>query len=109
AGVIATLGEDLRGLVFIQAMLGLATIAATYWIGRLAFGRVAGALAALTVAIGGQMLIYEHYVLAESIFAALLTVALLAFVAAVCRPPSAWRLAAAGGVMLALASLFRPI
>jgi hypothetical protein len=82
AGVIATLGEDLRSLVFVQAMLGLVTVAATYWLGRLVFGRAAGILAASSVAIGGQLLIYEHYLLAESVFAMLLALAILALVAA---------------------------
>ena len=83
AAVIAAFGEDLRSLVFVQAMLGLVTVAATYGIGRLAFGRVVGALAALSVAIGGQLLIYEHYVLAESVFAMWLSLAVLALVGAV--------------------------
>jgi hypothetical protein len=109
AGVIATLGEDLRGLVFVQALLGLVTVTATYWIGRLVFGRVAGTLAALTVAVGGQLLIYEHYVLAESAFAALLALAMLCLVSAARPGASNWRLAAAGGAALAGASLFRPI
>jgi hypothetical protein len=109
SAVISLLGEDLRGLVFVQAMLGLVTVAATYWLGRLTFGRVAGAVAALSVAVGGQLLIYEHYVLAESIFGMLLAVGLLALVASARSPARGWRLAAVGGAVLALASLFRPI
>lgn len=109
AAVIATLGEDLRGLVFVQAMLGLVTVAATYWIGRLVYGRIAGGLAALSVALGGQLLIYEHYVLAESVFAMFLALAVLGLVAAARPGVSSWWLAAAGGVALAGASLFRPI
>ncbi|MFN8636835.1 MAG: glycosyltransferase family 39 protein [Chloroflexota bacterium] len=107
--VISALGEDLRGLVFVQATIGLATVAATYGLGRLAFGRAAGVLAALSVAIGGQIAIYEHYVLAESIFAAWLAGGLLALVASVRSGGGSWRLAATGGALLALASLFRPI
>jgi hypothetical protein len=121
AGVIAALGEDLRALVFIQASLGVGTVAATYWIGRLVFSRTTGALASLSVAVGGQLLVYEHYVLAESVFALFTSLAVLAFVAAVrhagsgddstasIRWRSCWKLAAGGGVALALASLFRPI
>src|SRR4051812_28061003 len=98
--VISLLGEDLRALVFVQAMLGLVTVAATYWLGRVTFGRAAGTLAALSVALGGQLLIYEHYVLAESVFAMLLTVGLLALVAATARPVPSRRLVAAGGALL---------
>jgi len=109
AGAILALGEDLRGLVFVQAALGLVTVTATYWLGRLVFGRLTGALAALSVAIGGQLLVYEHYVLAESVFACLLSLAVLAMVAAVRDGGRSWRLVMAGGVALAGASLFRPI
>lgn len=109
AGVIATLGEDLRSLVFVQAMLGLVTVAATYWLGRLVFGRAAGILAASSVAIGGQLLIYEHYLLAESVFAMLLALAIVALVAASRRNAHSRWLAAAGGATLAVASLCRPI
>lgn len=109
AGAILVLGEDLRGLVFVQAMLGLVTVAATYGLGRAAFGRAVGAIAALSVAVGGQLLVYEHYVLAESVFACLLAVAILALVVAVRGGGRSWRLVAAGGVALAGASLFRPI
>ena len=106
AGIIALFGEDPRSIVVVQAALGLATVAATYWIGRLAYGRAAGAMAALLVAIGGQLLIYEHYLLAESVFALLLALAVLALMAAARRGRY---LAPAGGALLGLASLFRPI
>jgi len=109
AAAITWLGEDLRGLVFLQAMLGLVTVAATYWIGRLVFNRAAGVLASLTVALGGQLLIYEHYILAESVFAMFLTLAMLGLIVAGRQVSTGWRAAAAGGVALALASLFRPI
>ena len=107
--IIATIGEDLRALVFVQAMLGLVTVAATYWIGRLIFGRAAGALAALAVAIGGQLLIYEHYVLAESVFGTLVTLAVLALVIAARNRSGAAPAAVLGGIALTAASLFRPI
>ena len=109
AVAILALGEDLRGLVFVQAALGLVTVAATYGIGRLAFGRLVGGLAAFSVAVGGQLLVYEHYILAESVFACLLALAVLALVAAVRSGGRSWRLVATGGVALATASLFRPI
>lgn len=109
AAAISFLGEDLRGLVFIQAMLGLVTVAATYWIGRLVYGRLAGVLASISVAIGGQLLIYEHYILAESVFAMFVALAVLALVVAARSGHVSWRWAVGGGVALAFASLFRPI
>jgi hypothetical protein len=109
AGAIAFLGEDLGGLVFVQAMFGLVTVAATYWIGRLVYGRLAGVLASLSVALGGQLLIYEHYILAESVFAMFVALAVLALIQAARSERSAWQWAIGGGVAVALASLFRPI
>ncbi len=97
AGIIALFGEDPRSIVVVQAALGLATVAATYWIGRLAYGRAAGALGALLVAVGGQLLIYEHYLLAESLFALLLGLAVMAFMVAVRHGRGA---ALAGGAAL---------
>ena len=38
AAVMVLAGEDLRALVFVQALLGLATVVVTYWIGGLASG-----------------------------------------------------------------------
>jgi hypothetical protein len=106
AAVMRIAGENLAALVFVQAALGLGTVATAYWIGRLAYGRAAGLVASLLTAIGGQLLIYEHYVLAESVFAFLLAAGVLAAVAA-CR----WGRvpALAGGLTLGLATLFRPV
>ncbi|MCC7371932.1 MAG: glycosyltransferase family 39 protein [Chloroflexi bacterium] len=109
AAAISSLGEDLRGLVFVQAMLGLVTLTATYWIGRLVFGRLAGSLAALSVAIGGQLLVYEHYILAESVFAMWTALAVLAIILAARAERRAWQWALVGGLAIGLASLFRPI
>jgi Dolichyl-phosphate-mannose-protein mannosyltransferase len=108
AADMATFGEDLRALVWVQAALGLVTILATYWIGRLTFHRTAGVIAALMVAVGGQLLIYEHYILAESVFGMLLALAVLALILGARGGTSAWA-ALLGGLGLAAASLFRPI
>lgn len=106
ASIMVLFGDDPRSIVVVQALLGLGTVAATYWIGRLAYGRAAGAMAALTVAVGGQLLIYEHYLLAESVFALLLALATLALMLAVRRGRG---VALVGGLALGSASLFRPI
>jgi hypothetical protein len=106
AGVVVLAGEDLRALVFVQALVGLATVVVTYGIGRLAFGRPAGMIAGLTAAIGGQLLIFEHYVLAESVFALLIGLAVLALMAAVRQGHV---MAMLGGLALGVASLFRPV
>jgi 4-amino-4-deoxy-L-arabinose transferase-like glycosyltransferase len=107
AGGVATFGEDLRGLALAQHLLGLVTVAATYFLGRAMFGRVAGALAALAMALSAPLLIYEHYILAEPLFIPVLTVGLLLVVLAIQRE-RAW-LYVAGGLVLALAALSRPV
>jgi hypothetical protein len=107
--VISTIGEDLRGLVFVQALLGLVTVGATYWIGRLMFGRAAGVVAALMAAVGGQLLIYEHYILAETTFAMFTAIGVLGLVVAARGGAGVRRAAMLGGLALAAASLFRPI
>ena len=107
AGVVATLGEDLRGLALAQHALGLITVVATYFLGRAMFGRLACTLAALAMALSGPLLIYEHYILAEPLFIPFLTVGLLLVVLALQRE-RAW-LYFTGGVVLALAALSRPV
>jgi hypothetical protein len=106
AGVIVVLGEDMRAVVLAQHLLGLATIAATYGLGRAVAGRAAGVLAGLGVALSGPLLVYEHYIMAEALFGALLTAAAWALVAAR-RSPGPWP-ALVGGSLLAAGWLVRP-
>jgi hypothetical protein len=112
AGVVSTLGEDLRGLALAQHLLGVVTVAATYFLGRAMFGRLAGAVAGLAVALSAPLLIYEHYILAEPLFVPLLALGLLLVVLAM-RREGGGRAAVgpylAGGIVLALAALSRPI
>jgi 4-amino-4-deoxy-L-arabinose transferase-like glycosyltransferase len=112
AGVVWLLGEDLRGLALAQHLLGIVTVVATYFLGRAMFGRTAGALAALSVALSAPLLIYEHYILAEPLFIPLLVLGLLLVVLAMQRASgqhAALWLYLGGGVVLALAALSRPI
>jgi hypothetical protein len=112
AGVVAVLGEDLRGLALAQHLLGIVTVVGTYFLGRAMFGRPAGAVAALAVALSAPLLIYEHYILAEPLFIPLLVLGLLLVVLAM-RAGRGNRarigLYLAGGIVLALAALSRPI
>lgn len=110
---IVLMGEDPHGLAFLQHLLGLGTVVLTYWLARIAFagpgrplaGRVAGLVAGLLVALNGTLIVYEHFVMAETLFTFLLTAAALALVAGAQR--ASWRLYALGGALLALASLNR--
>lgn len=76
-GTLAWLGKDLQGLSFAQHILGVTTAGAAWAIGRLTFGRFAGLAAGLLTAINGPLLIFEHYVMAETLFTTLLTLAVL--------------------------------
>jgi len=110
---IVLMGEDPHGLAFLQHLLGLGTVVLTYWLGRVAFGgaggeaigRVAGFAAGLLVAVNGTLIVYERYVMGETLATFLLCAASLALVVAAQR--ASWRLYALGGLLLALASLTR--
>ncbi len=110
---IVLMGEDPHGLAFLQHLLGLGTVVLTYWLGRavfggagsLAAGRLAGLAAGLLVALNGTLVVYERYVMGETLATFLLCAAALALVVAVRR--ASWQLYALGGSLLALASLNR--
>jgi hypothetical protein len=121
AVVAWALGEDMRGLALAQHLLGIVTVVGTYFLGRAMWGRLAGAVAALAMALSGPLLIYEHYILAEPLFIPLLVLGTLLVVLALRRDTvddggtrgSGRRavpgLYLAGGFVLALAALSRPI
>lgn len=80
AGTMGLFGLDPAGTLFSQHLLGIGTAAATWALGRLTFGRVAGLLAGLLVAVNGPLLIFEHYIMAETLFTFALALALAATV-----------------------------
>ena len=105
--VVFLLGDDLRGLTLAQHGLGVLTAGLTYALGRRAFGRLAGLLAGLAVAVSGPLLVYEHTLMTEALFTVLLTLAVLLALVALRRPTRAPLLAA--GLALAAVSLTRPV
>jgi hypothetical protein len=107
AAVVSLLGDDLRGLMLAQHVLGALTAGCAVLLGSLDYGRVAGVEAGLLVAFSGPLLVYEHFVMSEALFGLMLTVAVTAIIAAL-RVPSRTRLVVAG-VLLAVAALTRPI
>lgn len=125
-------GGGLASVALVQHVLGVVTAALTYALGRATFGagpssgpvasapsigvswpgsalagRIAGLLAGLMSALSGPLIVYEHYLMSETLFTLTLTLALLALVVALKRP-TRWRLLAAGGAV-ALACLTRPL
>ena len=73
AASVAIFGRDLLAITFAQHLLGIGTAALTFGIGRLTFGRTAGLLAGLGAALASPLLIYEHYLITESLFTFFLT------------------------------------
>lgn len=106
SAVILFLGEELRSLALAQHLLGVGTVGVTYLLGRLSFGRAAGLLAGLLVAVDGPLLIYERYVMAEALLAFTLSLALLAAMLAVRRPT--WQRWLLTGLALGAAVLTKP-
>jgi len=107
AGSISLFGQDLLGIALAQHALGVATAALTYGMGRLTFGRAAGLVAGLLAALSGPLLIYEHYLITEPVFAFGLVAAISFFVAGM-RFERGW-LIALGGLVLGVAALTRPV
>jgi hypothetical protein len=85
AGVMAAMGSDLQGVVFVQHLLGVVTAATTWAIGRVVYGPLAGLLAGLMIAVNGPLLIFEQYIMAETLTTCLLALAVLATVSAARR------------------------
>ncbi|MDP8925027.1 MAG: glycosyltransferase family 39 protein, partial [Chloroflexota bacterium] len=106
-GVIALFGEELRVLVLVQHLIGVLVALATFALGRLAFGTAVGLLAGSLTALSGPLLIMEHYLMSETLFAALQVGALLAYLLG--ARSGRLRLFVAAGLLLGLAALTRPI
>ena len=107
AGVMWLFGESLAAVAFAQHVLGVITVGLAYWLGRLTFGRLAGLLAGLLVALDSVLILYEHYVLSEPLFTLVLLGACLTFVVALRRDTTSWYVLA--GLALGLAVLTRPV
>jgi 4-amino-4-deoxy-L-arabinose transferase-like glycosyltransferase len=107
AGSVSLLGPELLAITFAQHLLGVGTAALAYTIGRLTFGRMAGLIGGLLAGLSGPLLIYEHYLITEPVFAFLLVAAICLFVAGLRTERRA--LILLGGVTLGLAALTRPV
>lgn len=106
AAALRTFGESLGSIALVQHVLGVGTALATFWAGRLAFGRGVGLFAGLLTAISGPLLIFEHYVMPEALFTFLLVVGSGCLLQGMRTPHLLWF--ALGGAGLAAAALTRP-
>lgn len=107
AGLVASVGSSLDRIVAAQHVFGLATIVLTYLLGRMAFGPVAAAVAAVGVAINGSLLTMEHLLISEVLFTPLLLAGLASVLAAICQHRLGLWLVA--GLLFGLCALCRPL
>ena len=108
AAALRLLGPDLGSVALAQHVLGLASVALAFLLGRRLFGRAAGLLAALLVALSGPQLIYERYLMSEALFGFVLALAAGLMVAALRGGSAPWA-ALLAGLALGLAALIRPV
>ncbi|MCC6175487.1 MAG: glycosyltransferase family 39 protein [Chloroflexi bacterium] len=114
---IAAGGEDLRSVVFLQHLLGVATAGLTVLLGRLCFpparlGRLVGVVAGLLAALDGALVLVEHSIMTEALFVPLVVGAMTALVAALRHAGgrrSRLALYALAGLLVGAATLTRPV
>jgi 4-amino-4-deoxy-L-arabinose transferase-like glycosyltransferase len=112
SGALLLTGDDLRGITLLQHLLGVVTAALAYLLGRLATsyvaaGRLLGIVAGLLTAVSAPLVVYEHYLLTETLFAFAVTLMLTALLWATRRGQARWWLL--GGAAIGLAALVKPI
>ncbi len=107
AGAFGLFGRDLLVVTAAQHILGVFTAGLTFGIGRIAFGRVAGLVGGLLAALSSPLLIYEHYLISEAVFAFTLVGSVFLLMAGL--RSGRGLLLALGGLALGLATLTRPV
>jgi 4-amino-4-deoxy-L-arabinose transferase-like glycosyltransferase len=107
AGVVRYVGEDLAALALVQHLLGVVVCLAVTALAVRYWGRWAGLLAGLLVALSGPLLVAEQYVMAETLFIPLATLCVAWLVLTLERPR--WWSLLIGGVLIGVAALTRPI
>jgi hypothetical protein len=113
AGALGLVGDDLRGILLVQHLLGVATAVLAFALGRLTFGRdpavgrVVGMTAGLLTAVSAPLVAYEHYLLTETLFAFVVTAMLVCLVWAI--RSGRGRLWLLGGLLVGLATMVKPI
>lgn len=94
-------GDPERIAILVNILIGTATVAATWWIGRAWYGARAGAIAALLLALNQFHILMSRVALTDAAFAFWFVLALGAIVLAVDRQD--YRIAALAGVLTGLA------
>jgi 4-amino-4-deoxy-L-arabinose transferase-like glycosyltransferase len=107
ANVFLASGNQLLAVAAVQHVLGLVTVALTYLLGRVCFGRRVGFLAGLMVGLTGPLFTYEHAAITESLFTLLVVALSLALIAA--GRARGFTPALYTGALLGAATLVRPV
>jgi 4-amino-4-deoxy-L-arabinose transferase-like glycosyltransferase len=107
ASVYAAIGPRRWGVVLVQILLGVGTIALTMWTASRLAPRKAGTIAGVLVAFDVPTILYGNLILTETLFTALLMIAIAAGVQAVKGHRLAW--AVVVGAAIAGATYVRPI
>ncbi|MGE3909246.1 MAG: ArnT family glycosyltransferase [Chloroflexota bacterium] len=113
SAAVLLMGDDLRGVTLVQHLLGVVTAGLAFVLGRLVAGpnatagRIVGVVAGLLTAISAPLVVYEHYLLTETLFAFAVTAMFTVLVWA-CRRNTIW-LWLAGGLLIGLAAMVKPI
>jgi hypothetical protein len=113
SGVLVLLGDDLRGIVLLQHLLGVLTAGLAFVLGRLVAGehrvagRVVGVVAGILAGVSAPLVAYEHYLLTETLFTFWVTAMLVGLVWA-CRRRTLrpWML---GGLLVGVCTMVKPI
>jgi 4-amino-4-deoxy-L-arabinose transferase-like glycosyltransferase len=103
-------GNDVRLVALSQVALSLLTLALVYWLGRRLWNRTTGALAVALLVLDLPSLTYTLFVMSETLFTLLLLLGAIALMMLV-EPATGARIrwALAGGILLGLATLVRPV
>ncbi len=99
-------GTSFVPIALTQHLLGAGTVSLTYGLGRLTFGRWAGMLAALLVAVTGETMRWEHFLMSEALFTFCFVLAVFLVVVGLRRP--GWWAWVGAGLALGLDILTRP-
>ena len=106
AGVLLVSDLDTAAVAFVQHLMGLAAGLLVYLIGRRLFGPLVGLVAALLTVLDGELALYEHAVMTETLFTVLLLCAMALVLLRL--PGSIWLKVAGFGLLAGTATLVRP-
>jgi hypothetical protein len=99
--------DYIQSLAVLRHLLGLFTVAASFWLGRAVGGLVVGIVSGVAVALLGTQLIAEHSLMTEALFIPTVTAAVACGVWA--TRSGSYAVSALAGALLGVAILVRPV